>query len=524
MSARMLNIMREPDGFRVLSADMQPLQQAQLRFEQDEQGLQVFLCAKEEEPAFVCLRWEHTIGEPVMVLGDAWERSYADLAWKPLGGNIFHPWYFLVSGKKETVGCGVMVQPNSFVSFQVDSRGVTGWFDVRCGGMGVRLGDRELHAATVVCRSYTGVTAFEAAKQFCHVMSPTPVLPKQPVYGSNNWYYAYGKSSGVEIRRDAAVVAQLAAGNSNPPFMVIDDGWQPNPCAGPWIANERYGDMAAVAADFKEQGVRPGIWVRPLRDLQAMETHPEWRLKKGDALTYLDPSHPEVKMYLRELFGRIRSWGYELVKHDFTTVDMFGDYGFMLKGSITRQKNWCFYDRGKTSAEITLELYRLIREAAGGMMILGCNTVSHLCAGLAEINRIGDDTSGREWNRTCAMGVNTLAFRLPQNGAFYMVDADCVGILEQNIPWELNRQWLRLLAVSGSPLFVSAQPSALTEAMKEDLRRAWAINAVQADAAEPLDWMYNTMPEKWRINGSEEHFDWIQEQWPPLLWEDSQRC
>ena len=122
------------------------------------------------------------------------------------------------------------------------------------------------------------------------------------------------------------------------------------------------------------------------------------------------------------------------------------------------------------------------------------------------------------------MGVNTLAYRLPQNGAFYMVDADCVGILKQNIPWSLNRQWLHLLAVSGSPLFVSAQPAALTEEMKGDLRRAWAVNSVQNDTAEPLDWMYNTTPEKWCINGRVETFDWVQENWPSMLWEYTQRC
>ena len=38
-------------------------------------------------------------------------------------------------------------------------------------------------------------------------------------------------------------------------------------------------------------------------------------------------------------------------------------------------------------------------------------------------NRTGDDTSGRIWERTRRMGVNTLAFRLPQHNAFYHIDA-----------------------------------------------------------------------------------------------------
>ena len=63
------------------------------------------------------------------------------------------------------------------------------------------------------------------------------------------------------------------------------------------------------------------------------------------------------------------------------------------------------------------------------------------------MNRTGDDTNGREWERTRKMGVNTLAFRMIQNGIFYMTDADCVGVMGP-VPWSLNRLWLDVLARS----------------------------------------------------------------------------
>ena len=44
------------------------------------------------------------------------------------------------------------------------------------------------------------------------------------------------------------------------------------------------------------------------------------------------------------------------------------------------------------------------------------------------------------------MGVNTLAFRLCHK-AFYVPDADCVGITEK-IDWKLNREWLKIVANS----------------------------------------------------------------------------
>lgn len=107
-----------------------------------------------------------------------------------------------------------------------------------------------------------------------------------------------------------------------------------------------------------------------------------------------------------------------------------------------------------------------MREAAGDTIyIIGCNTMSHLSAVIFELCRIGDDTSGKEWDRTRKMGVNTLAFRLPQHNKFYAVDGDCVG-LTTDISWERNKQWLQLLAESGAPLFISAKTEALGEAQK----------------------------------------------------------
>ena len=64
-------------------------------------------------------------------------------------------------------------------------------------------------AATFVCEHYSDVSAFEAAKRFCRVMCEKPILPEKPVYGSNNWYYAYGKSSREEILKDADIIAEL---------------------------------------------------------------------------------------------------------------------------------------------------------------------------------------------------------------------------------------------------------------------------------------------------------------------------
>jgi alpha-galactosidase len=141
------------------------------------------------------------------------------------------------------------------------------------------------------------------------------------------------------------------------------------------------------------------------------------------------------------------------------------------------------------------------------MYLIGCNTMSHLSAGIFELNRIGDDTSGKEWARTVKMGVNTLGFRLPQHNNFYAADGDCVG-LTTNIPWNENKQWLQLLAESGAPLFISAQPEALGPEQKAAVKKSFAMAAKPQPRGEPLDWLTNPRPADWKLNGRTVRFDW----------------
>lgn len=507
----MINIQRFPDDFKVICDGENT--DATVRFSQKDNGLEIYLATKKSQPKFVHLRWNYRADEPVRILGDRWERSYYDLTWKSLDGENFMPWYFLVNNGKSTVGCGVMTQPNSFVSFEYDSCGVSGWFDVRCGGVGVQLMGRELCIATVITRKYDNISAFDAACLFCKEMCPAPVLPKVPVYGGNNWYHAYGNSSAEEIYEDSKFIKHLSERNPNKPFMVIDDCWQPNRISGPYVPNEKFGDMKKVADEMKKIGVHPGIWTRFLHDIDVEKEHPEWLLKTG----FLDPSVPEVEQYVRQTIKNIKAWGFELIKHDFSTVDIFGDYGFLLNGTITLNEGWSFHNKTKTGAEIVLDFYRAIREECGDVIVVGCNTLSHLSAGLVEIMRIGDDTSGIDWNRTRAMGVNTLAFRLPQNRAFYITDADCVGIIPGKIKWELNREWARILSMSGTPLFVSCANNVLSKEESSTLMEMLARASKQEDVAIPLDWEYNNQPQKWLINGEVTEFDFVQDSYPLLI-------
>ena len=149
----------------------------------------------------------------------------------------------------------------------------------------------------------------------------------------------------------------------------------------------------------------------------------------------------------------------------------------------------------------------MIEEAAGDTVIIGCNCVGHLCAGIHHLNRTGDDTSGYEFSRTVKYGVNALAFRSVQNGTFFGADADCVGITG-HIPWEDNVKWINVLSESATPFFVSCKPDVLTPEQEKILSDAFLKASVAKDTFAPLDWMETPLPTHYIINGEEKVFDW----------------
>ncbi len=469
-------------------------------------SLDLYLAADNDKVKFIELEWQFSSSENIYVLGDVWERSYGDLEFRKLSDNDrCMPWYFIATDKTQCFGFGVKTQPNAFISFRYNDNGIKALIDCRNGGCGVELNGRKIHLATFVYKKYDSDDVYSCLCDYCKTLCDNPILTKERVYGGNNWYYAYGKSSYEEIISDAKFQVELAKGIENKPFEVIDDCWQINSCEGPWIPNEKFGDMKKLAEEIKEIGARPGIWVRLLHNRDSAITE-DMRICRKGKKQYLDPTHPDVQAYIKADIERIKSWGYELLKHDFTTFDLFGGWGSELNPSTTEINDWHFYDRTKTNAEIVLDLYRLIKDAAGDMYIIGCNTVSHLCAGLVEINRTGNDTSGREWESTKKNGVNTLAFRLAQNEAFYMCDADCVGILDDCIPWEKNKQWLHVLSYSNSPLFVSCTDK-ITEEQKKDLSEAYNIYQ-KVHTVKPLDIYENKTPSVWEIDNEITEYNW----------------
>lgn len=456
------------------------------------------------------LRWHGRLSEVGLILGDAWERGYGYLEWRGWVPDRVMPWYVAMQAGTLTHAYGVRTGASAFCFWQADPDGISLSADVRSGGIGVELGPRMLDVCNVICRpGRASESAFHALHSFCREMCPNPRLPSVPVYGSNDWYWAYGKNSAETVIADARRMAELAPPGANRPFVVIDDGWQPGrgadkAGAGTWDrGNEKFPDMPGLSAEIHQTSGRPGIWIRPL---QAPADAPDgWRLARDRKV--LDPTVPDVREKIRDDIRRITQWGFELIKHDYSTFDIFGRWGFQMASTLTSD-GWSFASGpNRTTAEVIDDLYATIREAAGDAVVIGCNTVSHLSAGHFELCRIGDDTSGAEWSRTRKMGVNSLAFRGVQHGGFYVADADCVAVTN-GLPWSLEQQWLDLVSRSGTTLFVSLAPDAIGPDQRRDLKAALALAAAPQPLGEPLDWQHNVCPSAWRLIGRDRKYDW----------------
>jgi alpha-galactosidase len=507
-----LDLLRAPDSItaygkfeKTLPAGRIPLQPTGLEFRGagvvvkctvQQEALVLALASPSTPMAAVHVRWRSQPPVSLRVLGDAWERSYGELGWRDVVPERVMPWYFATHDGDTCHGYGVKTDAAALCFWQLDPEGVSLWLNVTNGGNGVELGPRILTMATVVTRlGGEGEDMGEAIAALCRKLCARAPRPFAPIYGANDWNYSYGHSTAESILRDTEFIVELSPTGGARPFSVIDDGYADGTPAWP--------DMGKLAERMKRSTARPGIWIRPLKAPPG--TAPGLLLpgirfgaktERAREFAY-DPTIPEAQDKILSKLRQVRAWGYELVKHDFSTYELLGQWGFEM-GPQPTLPGCSLHDRSRTNAEVIAQLYAQLRETAGPQVLLeGCNTVTHLGQGIFDLQRTGDDTSGRQWERTRRMGVNTLAFRLPQHRTFHILDADIVGITE-DIPWDLNRQWLEVLAYSGTTTIIAPGPPSRGPEQRAALRAAFRIAAAGGLDAKPVDWLETSTPERWQ--------------------------
>ena len=509
-----IDLLREPDSvlfqyedspLRFEEADSREEQKDKIDYIISDGCGQVVLYPTDRAVKRVKLRWRGDMSDCIMIMGDAYARAYQNAYWSGLTPHRQMPWFFYAYDGEKLNSFGVKTNPNALCFFECDSFGITLWIDVRNGGGGVSLKE-PLSAVNVVCREgKTNETYFEAAKSFCRQMCANPVLPKEPVIGVNNWYWAYGNITHDSVMNETDYLMEMCAESVVKPYMIIDDGWLINRTesynGGPWDkVNCGFESMEKTADAIRLKGAKAGIWFRPLLTTLLVPDEVVLKNKSIKEGVILDPSHPVVLNQVSADTERIKKWGYSLIKHDFSTMDTIADV-------LTKEDNWHFYDRTLTNCQILKNLYATIQNSADDAVVIGCDTLNHVVAGIHASQRSGADTSGRNFEITRQDGGEAL-MRLPQNGTFFNVDPDCAAFTEY-VDIGLNLDFLEACAISGCVTLASVVPGILKADEMKRIQKIFKIASQGGKGAVPADWLGHNMISRFILpDGKEIKFDW----------------
>lgn len=277
---------------------------------------------------------------------------------------------------------------------------------------------------------------------------------------------------------------------------------------GPWVPNSKFPrGMKWYADRIRERGFRPGIWVRPFHVIDGAPErgqHPEWFNEKGQ----MDFSHPEVISSVRRLFQTIvDDWGYEYVKFDFPSYDLFGEWGPKLFGDHAAHAEP--HNQQVTMIQSYRSALQAIREATQGKAkLLACNSVMAPTLGDANVFRIGDDVG--DWSRTYQYGVKSAGARYYTNGITWTNDPD-VLLVREPFTIEQARMWASLIVLSGGVVFISENFSQLPDERLEILKKAMPVYKNRGPSyafGRPVDLLENNPPQIWNLEVQREFETW----------------
>lgn len=286
-------------------------------------------------------------------------------------------------------------------------------------------------------------------------------------------------------------------------YFLIDDGWQKD--HGDWVTNTtKFPDvegqefMRWFADRVRSNGLIPGLWIAPFwvkksSDLYA--AHPDWfadindygrLLIRPDDNAVLDLTHPDVKVWLHDLFHRIaHDWGYGWIKMDFAYWALF---------------NTNMHDPTVTASEAYVNALRIIRDAIGpDTFFLGVAAVGP-GLGILDGCRMTLDNYPH-WGDTKQQSIKvtlaTAAHRYYLNRA-WVNHPDLLFFRPEPLGLTLAeaRAWASFVAIYGG-IIKNAEPYTDMHDHQEWLDILQPMIPVYPRTARPLDLFELSFPEKW---------------------------
>jgi hypothetical protein len=307
-----------------------------------------------------------------------------------------------------------------------------------------------------------------------------------PPSGWCSWYFYYQEINEDEVKRNARwLAANLKDYGAR--YVQVDDGWQGTGHGlgenRDWTTiDKRFASgMDSLARYIKSLGLSPGIWLAPhgQSNEALVRRRPGVFMLRADGTSasstwegkYLvDPSTPEGRAYLKDLFETLAGWGYEYFKIDGQPV-VVREY---------RTKKAAL----KNPSDDTDALYRGTLEAVRAGIgperyLLGCWVVPLEGVGLMNGSRIGADVLPN-WDGFRFALRATMEYYFLHNVAWY-ADPD-VLVVRPPLPMEQARAWATLAGLTGQALLTSDRLEDLPAERVELLRRVYPAVDVR-----PLD-------------------------------------
>lgn len=317
---------------------------------------------------------------------------------------------------------------------------------------------------------------------------PAVTLPRDVAVGPSiptgwcSWYYYYQNISEDSILQNLNAAARYFR-KTGLKYIQIDDGFQR--FAGDWETNEKFPHGHRWLVDqIHKKGFLAGLWVAPFAVAESSSVfrdHPDWLLRDerdslkeffandwwGGRIYSLDPSLPQVRVWLEELFYTITArWGYDYVKIDFLY--------FAAEGGTYRQN--------VSSAQAYQMGLEAIRRGVGSeRLILGCGAPIGSSIGYVDGMRIGQDVYAG-WGGITP-GVNAAAERFFYHNTTWYNDPDCL-LVREPLTLEQARSWASVVALSGQMNILSDKLTALSPERIELITRTLPSYGV---SAEPVD-------------------------------------
>ena len=257
------------------------------------------------------------------------------------------------------------------------------------------------------------------------VAAPGPIRPAPTIWCS--WYDYFTAVTEADMVENIDAIA-----DQDLPVDVVqlDDGYEAE--LGDWLVlSDRFASLRGIAERIRGSGRRAGIWVAPFlagARSALVADHPDWLVGGVGEPVWaghnwqqdvygLDLTHPGVRAYLSEVFGQLRSAGFDFFKIDF-----------LYAGAL---------DGARAGDPDPLAAYRsglsLIRDVVGDAYLLGCGAPLLPSIGLVDAMRISPDTGplyepagGNLSKPAVRSAIGTGAARRWQHGRWWVNDPDCL--------------------------------------------------------------------------------------------------